>query len=343
MATAQSVIDSARYDLLDQSDGVGLGIEYDDTELLNYLNRMVGLLDSNLASLKSDLTEARADNIDMVDGQDYVELATTLNSGNWLDIRSVWRGDRLLEKISVQEMRYKNMHNDVDEDPFYWALSGTKILFPIGVNGPTELIGTATDRTLTGGVTNWANVDINTYDENNDLSITANAIGQYCTLPVVNCPMTANTKYRLKFDVANLTETWYIQDFTGAQTYGTVSAEGLQQGIAFTQDVSGGIRITSVAATSSADFDNFHCYTFDDTLTLFYDKKSAALSLTSSMPYNGQFDEFLREMLVMCAKAKKLSFLDQADGAFNNMFNRRVMQTEIKRGFIPKYYNYKGF
>ena len=57
MATVQSIIDSARYDLVDYVDGVGLGIEFDDTELLNYMNRMIGILDSNLVSLNSDLTE----------------------------------------------------------------------------------------------------------------------------------------------------------------------------------------------------------------------------------------------------------------------------------------------
>lgn len=106
MATAQSVINSARYDLIDFVDGVGVGIEFDDTELLNYLNRMIGLMDSALSSLNSDLVLGIDDTFTTTANLDYVTVST-LNSGNWLRIRRVWLDNRdLLEQVKPAYMLY---------------------------------------------------------------------------------------------------------------------------------------------------------------------------------------------------------------------------------------------
>jgi hypothetical protein len=106
MATAQSVIDSARYDLLDFVDGSGLGIEFDDAELLNYLNRMIGLMDSALSSLCSDLVLAIDDSFTTTANLDYVDVST-LNSGNWLRIRRIWIDNNdLIEQCKLSYMYY---------------------------------------------------------------------------------------------------------------------------------------------------------------------------------------------------------------------------------------------
>lgn len=121
-----------------------------------------------------------------------------------------------------------------------------------------EVMPNVEDRDFSGASA-WANVDVNAYDETTDLTLTADAIGQYVTLLVASAPMTAGKRYQLGFDVANIVETWTIQDFTGAQTLGTVSLDGVTQVINFTvdADLTGGFRIVSNHATSSADFDNF--------------------------------------------------------------------------------------
>ena len=134
MATAQSIINSARYDLIDYVDGVGVGIEFDDAELLNYLNRMVGLMDSNLSALQSDLVEAEELTIDTVDTQAYVDISA-LNSGLWTRLRSVWIGSSRLEQVSLNYMRYTRMFRDGDAVPTIWALSNDQILFPSGCDG----------------------------------------------------------------------------------------------------------------------------------------------------------------------------------------------------------------
>lgn len=108
-------------------------------------------------------------------------------------------------------------------------------------------------------------------------------------------------------------------------------------------DLTGGFKIAAAANDAAGDFDNLHLYNWSDCLTIFYDKKTAALTLTSSMPYNDTFNEFLREMLVLCAKAKKEGIISRADGVFNSLFKQRVMQEEISRSFIPRNYNYMEF
>jgi len=332
MATVQSIIDSARYDLVDYVDGVGLGIEFDDTELLNYMNRMIGILDSNLVSLNSDLTENICQYITPTTGQAWIDLTTALNSGNWLDIRSVWWGSNLLEKIPLARLRYDSMYRSGTSVPTTWALAGRKILFEEGTSAVTDLAdGYAS--------TDWTNVDIGgTYDETTDLSITADAVGQYCTLPVVSAPTTVGTKYTIQITASNVVSGWTLTDFTGAQTYGTITTDDTHA-FTFVAEYTGGCRLVSTTASVNGDFTAVKLHTFSDTISIFYDTKTTALSLSDSMPYDDMFNEFLREMLVLCAKAKKEGIINRADGVFNNLFKMRVMQEEISRSYIPRYYN----
>jgi len=127
--TAQNIIDSARYDLMDYVDGVGVGIEYDDVELLNYLNRLIGLMDSQLSALSSDLVEAEETSINTVASQNYVDISG-LNSGLWTRIRSVWIGSSRLEQVSLNYMRYTRQFRSGEAEPTIWALSNNYILFP---------------------------------------------------------------------------------------------------------------------------------------------------------------------------------------------------------------------
>lgn len=126
----------------------------------------------------------------------------------------------------------------------------------LDARGATELMPNTVDRDFSGASA-WTNVDINAYDESTDLTITANAVGQYCTLPVASAPMTSGQKYRLYFDCANIVSTWSVRNFDGTQTIGTISANGTDQFIDFTASTTGGLRIVSLANNSSADLDNF--------------------------------------------------------------------------------------
>jgi len=120
----------------------------------------------------------------------------------------------------------------------------------------TELMPNQVDRDFSGASA-WANVDLNAYDETDNLTITATVAAQYCTCPVASVPTTIGKRYCLEFDVANIVETWTIKSFDGTQTLGTVSANGANQQIEWIAETTGGLRIVAVANTSSGDFDNF--------------------------------------------------------------------------------------
>ena len=121
---------------------------------------------------------------------------------------------------------------------------------------PLELMPNLVDRDFSGASA-WTDVDWNAYDETGDLTLTATAAGQYCTLAVASAPTVIGQKYKMNVDVANLVGTIIVQDFTGAQVLGTISAEGLQGVIEFTAETTGGFRIVAGTDTASVDLDNF--------------------------------------------------------------------------------------
>jgi len=118
-----------------------------------------------------------------------------------------------------------------------------------------ELIAAQVDRDFSGASA-WANVDLNAYDETTDLTITANAAGQYCTLPEANAPMTVGKVYRITFALANIVGSWTVGDFDG-NVIGTAAANGTYYFYWICTATGGGLRLTAVTATSSGDFDNF--------------------------------------------------------------------------------------
>jgi len=127
MSTAQEIIDSARYDLEDYQSG----IMWDSTELLNYLNRMIGIMNSQLVALNSELVEAEELDIDCVADQNYVDLSA-MNSGLWSNIRAVWLDQDLLEQTTVDSIRYKRIYReDSSQQPYYWALQNQQIMFEV--------------------------------------------------------------------------------------------------------------------------------------------------------------------------------------------------------------------
>jgi len=128
MATAQSVIDEARYDLLDYDSG----IKWKDEELLLYLNRAVRIINSELCAKNSDLVHGREASIDTVASQAYMDI-TSMNSGDWDSIRSVWIGQDQLEQITVDRLWYKAKFYDssATEQPQFWALESQYIRFPV--------------------------------------------------------------------------------------------------------------------------------------------------------------------------------------------------------------------
>jgi hypothetical protein len=272
MATAQSIIDSARYDLVDFVDGVGVGIEFDDIELLNYLNRMIGLMDNQLSSLSSDLVHGTDDTLLTTANLDYVDVSS-MNSGLWNRIRSVWwDSSTRLEQVSLNYMHYTRKFRRSVLESGESIASGDYI----------KIIAQNTlDFTTIGAGANTAG----TY-------FTANGAG---TL--------GSGDYVYKYSSARPT-IWALEDNK--------------------------ILLPQVAGSVKQ-------------MTVHYDKKSATLALTDSMPFGDRFNEFIREMLVLCAKAKKEGVLERSDQALSSMFRSRAMHEEIARGYVRKPYKYWEF
>lgn len=123
----------------------------------------------------------------------------------------------------------------------------------------SEIITAQVDRDFSGA-SGWANTDINAYDETGDLTLTANAASQYCTLPDANAVRVIDKEYKLQYDVANLVDNWTISDEDADFTITGTVTDASTNTIYFTEVDSaniGGFRITSNGNTSSADFDNF--------------------------------------------------------------------------------------
>ena len=124
MTTLTNFIESARYDLTDYE----TGLEFDERELINYLNRMIVLVDSTLNSIDSDLLFGNEADIDCVADQDYVNI-TDMNNGKVDSVQEVWLGLNRLQHITVSEMYRKRKWYSTSGVPQFWALEGNHILF----------------------------------------------------------------------------------------------------------------------------------------------------------------------------------------------------------------------
>lgn len=207
MATYNTIIDDARYDLRDYQ----TGLEFDDAELLNFINRMIRILESTLTSLNSDLVQGTA-SLYLLIATNSLSILTALNSGNWDSIRSLWNATDKLQKVSLDDLYdIRQSASTQTGAPNYWALGGTTLQF----------------------------------------------------------------------------------DKTADKAY---------------------------------------------TLTCYYNSKIGAVVAAGTTPYNGIFDDSIREMLVMHAKAKKEGKTDRAEMIYSEMFRKRAMEIEIRRAFVPKIY-----
>lgn len=143
--------------------------------------------------------------------------------------------------------------------------TGAAVLLDFSAIDDTEFFTTETDRTFTGGSTNWANGDLGTtFDDTTDLSLVSSSTGQYCKITFTNIgtAMVAGGRYRLQYDYSE-TLAGYEFKINGAslQVLGDAVA-GTSQTIDFVADESftgaHEFRIYSKTnAAAAGDFDNF--------------------------------------------------------------------------------------
>jgi hypothetical protein len=117
MTTAQQVIDSARYDLLDEKD-----TQYSDALLLDYLNRGLRPLCVALASFNSDWTNTQ-ETLTLTSGASVTALPDYFISDIYTEIEG-----NPADKYSVSYIRAE-LRESTPGLPNKFALSGTNMMF----------------------------------------------------------------------------------------------------------------------------------------------------------------------------------------------------------------------
>lgn len=155
----------------------------------------------------------------------------------------------------------------------------------------TSLV-TGNDSTF-AGASNWANINMNAYDESGDLTVSSTAIHQYCYLPNNNIGLAAEKKYRIAFTASALSgDGFKIKSvdsssadilIIGSITDGVNSAEWMQtNGVDSTYGL-----VVQALGTGSITIDNVYVYEIGATLALepegiqndkWYDSSSNALN-----------------------------------------------------------------
>jgi hypothetical protein len=277
----------------------GTGLEYDDVELLEYTNRIITALDSSLGSLNHDALWGTESDIDTVASQDYIDI-TDMNNGYWQDVTELWLGQVRIYQEPLPLLHYHNKFKTNDEFPTWWALEDNHIVFESGCD------------------------DAHT-------NVTIHYIKKH--RPRLN-------SWSDTFTVANATEIFTVSPGT---TF--VTGDG-----PFQVSNSGGALPTGLSAST-----NYWLIRITDTTFYLATSKSNAIAgtnltvsddgsgtntitLTEMTPYDGKYDNWLREGVVMHAKAKKEDSIIQPDVIMNDIFTRRAMQETIKRGYVPKRY-----
>jgi hypothetical protein len=119
MTTAISLLNDARYDLKDYGTGVNIG----NTEMTNYLNRVVRIFGRELCNRDADYTHAST-STSCSSAANYIAAPTRVHS-----IRSVWIGSDRIEEISPRLMDYKRKFYSGSAKPSFWTHRGANIEF----------------------------------------------------------------------------------------------------------------------------------------------------------------------------------------------------------------------
>ena len=126
MATVQTVIDAAKYDLRDFG-----AKDFNNAQLIHYLNRCILLLDRVLISMNSDQT-LNEDTVSLSTGNNSVSVPTSYT----VNIREIWNSDEeQLYKMGAMELYERRMHRDGDTaEPIYWSHIQNNIEFEVNAD-----------------------------------------------------------------------------------------------------------------------------------------------------------------------------------------------------------------
>jgi hypothetical protein len=297
MGTVAQLIEDVRYDLADYQEGLA----FDDRILYNYLNRMIPIMDSQLAALQSELVFATETNIDTVASQNYIDL-TNMNNSQWDSIREFWIGSDRKQVININKMYEKRKWYSSDAEPQYWTTEGRRLIFE-----------TTADDAHTDVVIHY-NVKHRPRLESWTTTFTASASDDLLTPSGGHTFVTGDGPFTLTTSAADLPlglaistnyYIWFDPDNPTKFSLATSKANAIDESIIDIGDAGTGT----------------HTITMGNDL----------------MPYEGIFDEFLREMLFLYAMDKRGG---QGITSFGTaLFKKRAFEEVIRRGYAGKSYN----
>ena len=119
----------------------------------------------------------------------------------------------------------------------------------------SEQISEETDRTLTGGSTNWTDTDCATFDDTTDLSLTADTADQSCYLDQTDI-IALGGRYKLEYDSVITSGTWKLYTKTDNTVLG-VFEDGENNFIEFAAPAEDELKIVCTSASGQIDLDNF--------------------------------------------------------------------------------------
>lgn len=123
IATVADVIASARYDLRDFG-----GQKFDDDQMVNYVNRVIPLLDRLLIKQNSDFTMTVGTNT--LSSGEYTSTAPTRSEL----IVSMFNSTEEIYKESLKSVLYRyqmNNESSITGPPNYWAYNNNSLVFDI--------------------------------------------------------------------------------------------------------------------------------------------------------------------------------------------------------------------
>ena len=157
----------------------------------------------------------------------------------------------------------------------------------------SELFSVEKDRTFTGGSTNWTNVSYSAFNETGDLSLTADAIGDYCTitLAAIGTNLVDGRSYQLLYDYTEIVAGFEFQLVGSAtQVLGDAIAGSQQKRNFIAREdyqATDTLRVVAkTAATAQGNFDNFSLIVPPESVDLTY-----IAQYTHENPWGSTWDE----------------------------------------------------
>lgn len=299
MGTVADLVESIRYDLQDYEEG----LQFDDRLLYIYINRMIGIMDSSLASMRSDLVHGTETDIDATTSQDYIDL-TDMNNGQWDSVRSVWIGTDRKDRIDIDLMYYKRKWYSENAEPQFWTLEGRRLLWETGADSSYSTIVIHYNKKHRKRLQSWT--DTFTAVAENDWIVPASGTHTFVT---GDGPFTVSTSASdLPAGLTTDTNYWIIFDPSQPARFKLASSKANA--------------LDGTAVTLSDAGTGTHTITMGD----------------DYMPWDGIFDELMREMIVMHARAKMTGNVGQPEAIYGDVFRKRAFEERIRRSFVPKYY-----